>query len=89
MHRRDHLRDEGPATEPRFEGSANNLPALAEAVARGLRAEGHAVDPTSGCATVVAAPAGVDHDAVVLDLNLPNGSDLALLRAPRAAYARS
>jgi DNA-binding response OmpR family regulator len=55
-------------------------PDLADAVARGLRRDGHAVDValTSGEADIKLRSAG--YDLVVLDWNLPDGSGLNLAR---------
>lgn len=56
-------------------------PDLAEAIARGLRRDGHAVDValTSAEADVKLRSAG--YDLVCLDWNLPDGSGLALCRS--------
>jgi two-component system OmpR family response regulator len=62
---------------------------LAEAVARALRAGGHAVDMAYSCAEAEDALAVVGFDAVILDLNLPDGSGLKLLRALRGRGDRT
>ncbi|MBT9382823.1 response regulator transcription factor [Pseudooceanicola sp. CBS1P-1] len=56
---------------------------LADAVARALRAEGHAVDTAATCALAETALAVARYDAIVLDLGLPDGSGLDLLRGMR------
>ncbi|HEY4607222.1 MAG TPA: response regulator transcription factor, partial [Acidimicrobiia bacterium] len=55
-------------------------PDLANAIARGLRRDGHAVDTalTVGEADIKLRTA--DYDLVCLDLNLPDGSGIALCR---------
>ncbi|WP_149143042.1 response regulator transcription factor [Gemmobacter caeruleus] len=62
---------------------------LAEAVAGFLRGEGHAVDHAPDLATADAAWAVADYACVILDLGLPGGSGLELLRARRAAGDRT
>ncbi|MCU0929200.1 MAG: response regulator transcription factor [Burkholderiaceae bacterium] len=62
----------------------DDLP-LQDALAAGLRQQGHAVD-AFGCGTDAdAALAGAPYDAVVLDLGLPGGDGLHWLRRWRAA----
>ena len=56
---------------------------LAEHLARGLREEGYAVDRAGTRAQAEELTAGNDYDLVVLDLMLPDGSGLDLLRAWR------
>lgn len=62
---------------------------LADALARHLRGEGHAVDHVATAAEAAAALRAVDYAAVVLDLGLPDGSGLDLLRAERARGDRT
>ena len=61
-----------------------DMPELAEAVLRFLRAEGHAVDHVADAAGAEAALAAGDFACVILDLGLPDGSGLAVLRNARA-----
>lgn len=58
--------------------------ALAEAVLRFLIREGHAVDHASNAAEAEAALAVTDYACVILDLGLPDGSGLQVLKARRA-----
>lgn len=60
-------------------------PDLADAVAARLRSEGHAVDVAASLRDAEDALAVADYALVLLDLGLPDGSGLALLRACRAA----
>lgn len=62
---------------------------LADAVVRHLRAEGHAVDRVASAAEASAALRVADYAAVVLDLGLPDGSGLDLLRTERARGDRT
>lgn len=57
---------------------------LADAVMRYLRGGGHAVDLAATLADARAALDVAEYDAVLLDLSLPDGSGLKLLRAERA-----
>jgi two-component system, OmpR family, response regulator len=60
-----------------------DTPDLADAMLRYLRAEGHAVDHFASVAEADAAWRVYDYAAVLLDLGLPDGSGLDLLRAQR------
>ncbi|MDK3018210.1 response regulator transcription factor [Pseudodonghicola flavimaris] len=62
---------------------------LADAVARALRSEGHAVDLAASCVAAEDALALVGYDAIILDLGLPDGSGLDLLRGLRARGDRT
>lgn len=62
----------------------DDLP-LQDALAAGLRQQGHAVDAFANGAAADAALAGASYDAVVLDLGLPGGDGLHWLRRWRAA----
>ncbi|MCQ0972008.1 response regulator transcription factor [Paracoccus sp. TK19116] len=56
---------------------------IADAVVRFLGAEGHAVDHAPDLAAAEAAMDVAEYDAVLLDLALPDGSGLSLLRDQR------
>src|SRR3546814_13393916 len=58
---------------------------LREGLADGLALEGHTVDMVADCADAREAVAGFTHDAIVLDIGLPDGSELDLLREWRRA----
>lgn len=62
---------------------------LADALVRSLRAAGHAVDHVRTADAAAAALAVADYAAVVLDLGLPDGSGLDLLRRERARGNRT
>lgn len=62
---------------------------LAQSVLRFLRAEGHAVDHASDLATAEVALRVVDYACVILDLGLPDGSGLDLLKACRRSGDRT
>ncbi|MDX2060963.1 MAG: response regulator, partial [Gemmatimonadales bacterium] len=58
-------------------------PQLRDSLTRGLRQGGHAVDSAGGVAEAL-SKLGLDpYDALVLDLNLPDGSGLDLARTLR------
>jgi DNA-binding response OmpR family regulator len=59
-------------------------PRLSEVVAEALRRSGWSVDAVGGCAEAYAALRVARYDAMVLDLGLPDGDGLALLRGPRS-----
>lgn len=61
---------------------------LAASVLRFLRSEGHAVDHAATAADAEDALAVGDYACVILDLGLPDGSGLALLRQARSAGRR-
>lgn len=61
---------------------------LAQAVARHLSAQGHAVDIAGSIAEAEDALAVADYALMLLDLGLPDGSGLGLLRACRAGGTR-
>src|SRR3546814_12994435 len=58
---------------------------LREGLADGLALEGHTVDMVADCADAREAVAGFTHDAIVLDIGLPDCSGLDLLREWRRA----
>lgn len=62
---------------------------LAEAVLRFLTREGHAVDPVGTAAEAEAALAVADYACVILDLGLPDGSGLQVLKDLRARRDRT
>lgn len=64
-------------------------PDLAEAIGACLRGAGHAVDLAPGLEDARAAVAGTDYDLVLLDLHLPDGDGLDLLRDLRAGGDRT
>lgn len=61
-----------------------DAPDLADAVQRFLQGGGHAVDLAQTLEDAEAALAVAEYDAVLLDLALPDGSGLSLLRGQRA-----
>lgn len=62
---------------------------LAESLLAHLRGQGHAVDHAPDAETARAALAVSDYACVILDLGLPDGSGLDVLRARRAAGDRT
>lgn len=62
---------------------------LARSVLQFLRGEGHAVDHAADSATAAASLAVADYACVILDLGLPDGSGLDVLRALRRAGNRT
>ena len=56
---------------------------LADRLARGLREEGFAVDTVATAAAAREQAAGAEYDLILLDLGLPDGSGLDLLRGWR------
>src|SRR3546814_13445775 len=58
---------------------------LREGLADGLALEGHTIDAVADCADAREAVVGFAHDAIVLDIGLPDGSGLDLLREWRRA----
>jgi len=61
---------------------------VGEAVRRGLRQQGHAVDWVRDAASANDAAAGEPYEVVLLDLGLPDGSGLDVLRRLRRRGAR-
>ncbi|MGA0541096.1 response regulator [Neotabrizicola sp. VNH66] len=66
-----------------------DTPDLAEAVLRFLAREGHAADHAATAAEAEAALAVADYACVILDLGLPDGSGLSVLRGLRARRDRT
>lgn len=66
-----------------------DAPDLADALVRHLRGEGHAVDTVSSAAEAAAALRVAEYAAILLDLGLPDGSGLDLLRGERARGNRT
>lgn len=66
-----------------------DTPDLARAVQEFLRGEGHAVDHAATLDEAGAAMAVADYACVILDLGLPDGSGLTLLRSRRNAGDRT
>ncbi|MCV2864596.1 response regulator transcription factor [Albidovulum sediminicola] len=62
---------------------------LAQTVLRFLRAEGHSVDHAPDAATAEEAMAVANYACVILDLGLPDGSGLDVLKARRRAGDRT
>lgn len=62
---------------------------LARSVLRFLQSEGHAVDHAPDAATAQAALDVTDYACVILDLGLPDGSGMQVLKARRAAGDRT
>lgn len=62
---------------------------LAESLLAHLRAEGHAIDHVGDAEGARAALAVADYACVILDLGLPDGSGLSVLRERRAAGDRT
>ncbi len=60
-----------------------DMPELADAVLRFLRGQGHAVDHVADAESAQAALMTGDYACVILDLGLPDGSGLAVLRDAR------
>ena len=58
---------------------------LRDGLFEGLALEGHAVDAVADCADAREAVASFPHDVIVLDIGLPDGSGLELLREWRLA----
>src|SRR3546814_18904507 len=58
---------------------------LREGLADGLALEGHTVDMVAACADAREPVAGFTHDAIVLEIGLPEGPGLHLLRDWRRA----
>ncbi|WP_427184225.1 response regulator transcription factor [Bordetella bronchialis] len=61
-------------------------PMLGDALCGGLRQSGHAVDWLTDAAQGRAALADHGYDAILLDLQLPHGSGLGLLKSVRERY---
>ncbi|MCZ8107518.1 MAG: response regulator, partial [Burkholderiales bacterium] len=59
-------------------------PMIGDAVERGLRGDGYAVDRARDAGEADTALRAQPRDLVLLDLGLPGGDGLALLRAMRA-----
>jgi len=64
-------------------------PDLAASMLHALRAQGHAVDHAADAATASAALAVAEYACVILDLGLPDGSGLDVLRTRRKAGDRT
>ncbi|RKT35116.1 two-component system OmpR family response regulator [Roseovarius halotolerans] len=62
---------------------------LAHSILRALREEGHAVDLAPDAQTATEAMAVADYACVILDLGLPDGSGLEVLKARRRAGDRT
>lgn len=58
---------------------------LREGIRDALCMEGHATDPVANCADAREAVSGFAYDAIILDIGLPDGSGLELLRDWRRA----
>lgn len=62
---------------------------LALTILQFLQGQGHAVDHAADLQTATASLAVADYDCVILDLGLPDGSGMSLLRALRRAGNRT